>query len=275
MTISASSVCGSTVAARPDSTTDDELVAACLTGNQLAWERLIARYRGLINSYARKYGASASDAADIFQTVCIELYIALPRIRKHDNVGAWIATVSAHETYRWKRRQQVRLQRDTEILDQAAPEATPLSEFLQSELKTLVREAVSYLPRRHRMVIALLFLTEPPLSYRTVADRLGVMPGSVPFLRQRSLRSLQRLLTDLGFRQGKAGGQRSAASCSEAGPAVKGRRRVAMQHGVLRGRTPARRRSARESADASRTASAPGRMDAPRQDSAATTASSP
>jgi RNA polymerase sigma factor (sigma-70 family) len=275
MTTSLSSICGRAIAARPDSTTDAELVAACLTGNQLAWERLIARYRGLINSYARKYGASPSDAADIFQTVCIELYIALPRIRKQDNVAAWIATVAAHETYRWKRRQQVRLQRDTEVLEQAAPEATPLSEFLQSELKTLVREAVSYLPRRHRMVIALLFLTEPPLPYRTVADRLGVMPGSVPFLRQRSLRNLQRLLADLGFLQGHAGGQRAEASRSAVEPPLKRRRRAARRRDVLRGRTPWRCRSARESADASRTAAAPDRMDTPRQDSAATTASSP
>jgi RNA polymerase sigma factor (sigma-70 family) len=208
MAIAISPVCPGGVAAPPESSTDDELVAACLNGNQLAWERLIAKYRGLIHSYARKYGAPAAEAADIFQTVCIELYIALPRIRKHESVRAWIATVAAHETYRWKRRYLVQLQRETETLERAAPEATPLSEFLQSERTALVREAVSHLPERHRMLIALLFLTDPPLPYRTVANRLGVVPGSVPFLRQRSLRKLERLLTELGFLQGPTDAQR-------------------------------------------------------------------
>lgn len=199
------------VSAPPESTTDDELVSACISGNQLAWEQLIARYRGLIRSFARKYGAPAPEAADIFQTVCIELYVALPRLRNHQSVRAWIATVAAHETYRWKRRHLARLQRDTQIRDCAAPATTPLSEFLQSEQRTLVRRAVAHLPERYRTLIGLLFLTEPPLPYRTVARRLGVMPGSVPFLRQRGLRKLEQLLAELDPLQPHAGGQRRAA----------------------------------------------------------------
>lgn len=198
------------VSAPPESTTDEQLVSACISGNQLAWEQLIARYRGLIRSFARKYGAPAPEAADIFQTVCIELYVALPRLRNHDSVRAWIATIAAHETYRWKRRHLAQLQRDGEIFDCAKPGTTPLSEFLQSEQSALVRQAVAHLPDRYRMLIGLLFLTEPPLPYRTVALRLGVMPGSVPFLRQRGLRKLRLLLAKLAPLQPHAGRQRRA-----------------------------------------------------------------
>jgi len=180
-----------------ESTTDDELVSACISGNQLAWEQLIARYRGLIQSFARKYGAPAPEAADIFQTVCIELYVALPRLRNHQSVRAWIATVAAHETYRWKRRHLAKLQREAAIPDCAAPGTTPLSQFLESEQIALVRQAVAHLPGRYRTLIGLLFLTEPPLPYRAVARRLGVMPGSVPFLRQRGLRKLEQILAEL------------------------------------------------------------------------------
>ena len=58
---------------------DERLVSACLAGSDLAWAALIDKYKKLIYSIARKYGASPEDAADIFQLVCVELFSELPR----------------------------------------------------------------------------------------------------------------------------------------------------------------------------------------------------
>src|SRR5438046_1062064 len=57
----------------PSQTEHGWLVQECLQGNQRAWERLIDKYKRLIYAVPFKYGAGPEDAADIFQSVCIEL----------------------------------------------------------------------------------------------------------------------------------------------------------------------------------------------------------
>src|SRR6266550_7214309 len=61
---------------------DQRLVRACLDGNEQAWSALIDKYKGLIYSIPIKYGASPEDAADVFQSVCLELFSQLPKLRK-------------------------------------------------------------------------------------------------------------------------------------------------------------------------------------------------
>ena len=66
--------------------------------------------------------------------------------------------------------------------------------MLQDEREQQVRNAVAQLSNQHRTLIECLFFQEPPLPYQAVAQLLGVAPGSVPFLRARSLKELARRL---------------------------------------------------------------------------------
>jgi hypothetical protein len=57
---------------------DQQLVRACLEGDQSAWAALIRRYQNVMYFFARRYGASAADAADVFQLVCAVVRLASP-----------------------------------------------------------------------------------------------------------------------------------------------------------------------------------------------------
>ena len=83
---------------------DARLIRACLNGNEQAWSALIQKYRNLIYSIPLKYGASPEDAADIFQAVCLELFSELPRLRKKAAFRSWLITVTAHQSFQWKRK---------------------------------------------------------------------------------------------------------------------------------------------------------------------------
>ncbi|MFA5910610.1 MAG: sigma-70 family RNA polymerase sigma factor [Vicinamibacterales bacterium] len=180
---------------------DARLVQACLDGNQRAWDLLIARYKNLIWSFPRKYGAPAHEAADVFQMVCIDLFLELPRLRNHESLRAWISTVATRRAYHWKRRHIIRATREDDGADPEVVVVTqPSTEFQDAERGRLVRHAVAQLPQRYRAVIELLFFEEPPLPYQKVAQRLGVAPGSVSFLRARGLRKLERILNEADAR---------------------------------------------------------------------------
>ena len=180
--------------------TDARLIGACLNGNELAWSALIEKYRNLIYSIPLKYGASPDDAADIFQSVCLELFSELPRLRKKAAFRSWLITVTAHQAYQWKRRTRRRAEDELTPADEEKLEMDPSPDLIeQVEREQMLRDAIARLPARCREMIRMLFYQEPQVSYRDVARQLGLATGSIGFIRGRCLKRLQRTLEESGF----------------------------------------------------------------------------
>lgn len=179
---------------------DGCLVDGCLRGDERAWAVLIARYERLIYSIPIKYGATREDAADVFQTVCLELFHELPRLRNRDNLRPWLMTVAAHQAFHWKRRQQRERQgREAAAAEPREEAALPATLAAEVEHEQAVREAIGRLSGRCREMVRLLFFEQPPRPYAEVARRLGLATGSIGFIRARCLEQLQRALEELGF----------------------------------------------------------------------------
>jgi RNA polymerase sigma factor (sigma-70 family) len=181
---------------------DERLVRACLDGDDEAWRALIDKYRNLIYSIPIKYRASPEDAADIFQSVCLELFSHLSQLRKTGALRGWLITVTTHQSFHWKRKHLKRMGReeaglDAETLGGELPAPADVSEEVERE--QMVRDATALLSPRCREMIRLLFYTEPPLPYKEVARRLGLATGSVGFIRGRCLNRLQKTLRQMGF----------------------------------------------------------------------------
>ena len=184
----------------PDATwKDDRLVRACLNGDERAWSALIQKYKNLIFSIPVKYGAGPEDAADIFQSVCMELFTELPRLRDPGAFRSWLITVTAHQAFHWKRKTRRRgeeaLSSEEETL--ASPPSPDLIE--QVEQEQVLREAITRLSARCQTLIRLLFYTQPQMSYKDVAKTLGVATGSIGFIRGRCLTRLLKTLEQAGF----------------------------------------------------------------------------
>ena len=185
----------------PDVTwTDARLVQACLDGNEQAWTRLIAKYKNLIYSIPLKYGAPPQDAADIFQSVCLELFNELPRLRNTEALRSWIISVTAHQAFHWKKKVRRRAEDELTPLDEEQLSADLAPDVLEGvERAQMLREAVAGLPPRCQEIIRLLFYEQPPLPYKDLAQRLGLATGSIGFIRGRCLASLQRALEKAGL----------------------------------------------------------------------------
>jgi RNA polymerase sigma factor (sigma-70 family) len=185
----------------PDVTwSDGRLIRACLSGNEQAWSTLIGKYKNLIYSIPMKYGASPEDAADIFQSVCLELFSELPRLRKTAALRSWLITVTAHQSFHWKRKVRRRAEDELTPLGEETLGMDPSPDLIeQVEREQMLREAVAQLPARCQEMIRLLFYQQPQVSYRDVAQRLGLATGSIGFIRGRCLKRLQRTLEKAGF----------------------------------------------------------------------------
>jgi RNA polymerase sigma factor (sigma-70 family) len=181
---------------------DERLVRACLAGNEKAWSALIDKYKALIYSIPRRYGASPEDAADVFQSVCLELFSELPRLRKTTALRSWLITVTAHQSFHWKRKQRRQADREpARVEDEAFAIDVPMrtDEIEQVEREQILRDATASLPPRCQEMIRLLFYVEPPMPYRDVAARLGLATGSIGFIRGRCLQRLRKTLQRMRF----------------------------------------------------------------------------
>ena len=145
---------------------------------------------------------SPEDASDLFQTVWIEVYSELPKLRQIGSLRAWLLTIASHQAFHWKRRYVRHVDREgtdvdtVGVLASVPPDADMLAE---AEREQMLREAVGRLNPRCQQMIRLLFFEQPPMPYAAVANRLGLAVGSIGFIRGRCLQRLRTLLHDAGF----------------------------------------------------------------------------
>lgn len=187
--------------ARNTPKSDRELVDGCLKRREQDWNLLVDKYKNLVFSIPIRYGFSRDDAADIFQSVCLELIQELPKLRDPEALPKWLMQVTAHKCFHYKKQQGRMVSRDDEGVD--VPEASIPAEaelnIREFEEEQLLRNALAELPPRCRELIHMLFYEQPKRPYQEVAASLGLATGSIGLLRQKCLDHLKKRLDSLGF----------------------------------------------------------------------------
>ena len=178
---------------------DAYLVAECLKGNEKAWEALISKYKRLIYSIPIKYGASSEDAADILQSVYMELFCELSKLRRAESLKSWLLVITSRKCFQWHREKRLELTLDN--VEGEYPEAIAVSapEIIEAEKEHCLREGIAQLPSRCRELVRLLFYEHPPVPYAQISQRLGLPVGSIGFTRARCLDRLHKVLVQMGF----------------------------------------------------------------------------
>jgi RNA polymerase sigma factor (sigma-70 family) len=172
-----------------------QLVKRAAEGDRRAWEGLVDKYARLIWAITRDFKLGESDAADVAQATWLRLLEHIDRIEYPDRVGSWIAATARNECLRsLAARKRVVLAHDEIALEHvAASDADIDAGLLAAERAEVVREAVSRLPHRWQQLMELL-MSDPPVSYTEISDRLGLPVGSIGPTRRRCLARLQVLL---------------------------------------------------------------------------------
>jgi len=144
----------------------------------------LAHYEGIYRLLFRIIG-SPEEAEDLAQETFLRLYRQrFPKGREH-NVRAWLYKVATNLAYNALRGRRRRVRREEMVQRQAEPagETDPVETALRRDERTAVRQVLTGLPRRQARLL-LLYYTG--LSYRELADVLGVAPGSVGTLLARA-----------------------------------------------------------------------------------------
>jgi RNA polymerase sigma factor (sigma-70 family) len=169
------------------------IVDRAATNDEQAWADLVRHYSGMLNSIAAGFRLNRGDAEDAVQMTWTDLVRNIHGLRSHDRVGGWLSTTMRRNCMRILQRH--RLEVLTDVI-----EATVVDESVDIENAVLTAErdqqlwqVVERLPDRQARLLSALF-AEDERSYEEIARALSMPIGAIGPIRQRALRSLERLL---------------------------------------------------------------------------------
>jgi RNA polymerase sigma-70 factor, ECF subfamily len=170
---------------------DEDLVAACLAGDDRAWAELISRYAAYVYAVAsRAFGLGPAAVEEVFQDVCVRVYEGLAGFSGRGEFRSWLRAVVLSAAREHLRREGRRPETG-DVEEQGSD-----SQLEELETALDVRAAVAALGEPCRGTIGLYFYRS--LTQAEVADRLGVPPGTVAARLSRCLRRLRDGLQELG-----------------------------------------------------------------------------
>jgi len=166
---------------------DEQLVLRVRQGDDEAARALFERYRDSAYRIAYHHLGRAEDALDVVQEAFIKALTGLAQLREPVRFRSWllrIVTNQARDLGRGHRRRDrlgLRAPGTDQETEAARPQAvehqTPVREAETRELAAGIRLALEALEEHHRDV--LLLVSEGGLSYREVAEELGIPIGTV------------------------------------------------------------------------------------------------
>jgi RNA polymerase sigma factor (sigma-70 family) len=178
---------------------DRMLIDGCLRGDEDAWERLLLRYKNLIFSVPIQYGLSREEAAEIFQSVCVDLFCELRNLRDPKALPAWLIRVSYRKSYHQRENSQRDVVSDEALAPLVADQNIPTSRLDDLQRDQSLRRALDSLDSRCHQLVTMLFFESPTRPYEKVAKSLSLPVGSIGPIRRRCLGELRKALEQAGF----------------------------------------------------------------------------
>lgn len=176
----------------------DRLLRRARKGDAEAFARIYDIYVDRVYAYAYARLNDRHEAEDVTETVFLKAFEA---IRTYDRrgvpFGAWLFRVARNATIDHVRRLE-RVPRPTEdIAERVGPDPVTLEEYVVARVDSgVVRAAIMRLTDEQASVIACRFFWD--MDVRETARALEKTEGAVKALQHRALRSLARILEEMG-----------------------------------------------------------------------------
>jgi RNA polymerase sigma-70 factor (ECF subfamily) len=173
---------------------DLDAIAAITHGNREMFEVIVRRYNQPLYRVGMAYLRNHAQVEDAMQNTYVKAFLNLPRFERTAAFSTWITRIMINECLMVLRHQRSRPETalDEHQLEQESTAASVLpfhpsfdtesdhaaaDQLSRAEMKRLLEEAVSTLPRKYRTVYIMREVQQ--LSTAEVAAALGVSEGSV------------------------------------------------------------------------------------------------
>jgi RNA polymerase sigma-70 factor (ECF subfamily) len=159
----------------------------------LDFDALFAEHAPRMIAIARSIVGTRQDAEDVVQDAFLRAYRARDRFKPDAKPQTWLKRIVINRAIDVRRRKKTRREAPDASDTLASGGLSPEARASSSERSRIVRQAIDNLPEHQREVLWLRELSG--LSYREIAERLGLARGTVE---SRVIRGREALRQSLG-----------------------------------------------------------------------------
>ncbi|MCG8651483.1 MAG: sigma-70 family RNA polymerase sigma factor [Pirellulales bacterium] len=171
---------------------DHELMRRCGEGDMTALEILVRRWEDRVDAMCRRLVPCPSDSHDLKQDVFVRLLQASPRYDANGAFSTWLYRIVLNLARDKARRRRIRRTTPLPVCELVDRNGSPASDSQQSEMRTIVDQAVRDLPAELKEVVVLRHYGEMPFA--RIAQVLN-QPAST--IKSRMKTALKQLHADL------------------------------------------------------------------------------
>jgi RNA polymerase sigma-70 factor (ECF subfamily) len=143
---------------------------------------------------ARAYALTSDECQDLAQEILLQAWRSLPNFEGKANAATWFYRVALHTAMNWKRKDNPRRSRQQPLLEVQTIETEGCDSAEQAQQRETVEQlynAIHQLPKTDAALV-LLYLDE--LSYREMAEVLGISESNVGVKLNRAKKALSALM---------------------------------------------------------------------------------
>ena len=161
---------------------DADIVQSVQSGDEKAFESLVAKYRIRIYTTISAFIDSPQDREDIAQETFINAYRNLHQLSKPERLGSWLDRIAQNQCRDWMRKNRVQTVPIDEV-DENLPNSddSPEQNSVEAERRRIIAQAIEALPQAERQIARAHYLEDAShdelvsrhdISYQSVSGRL-------------------------------------------------------------------------------------------------------
>lgn len=173
--------------------TDDFLLSALRQSDRKAYTLLFRKYYPMLCAYGHKF-ISLEDSEEIVQDVLFWLWQSRKELVIEKSLSQYLFKMIYHRAINKMVSLQVKSKSDTIFFEQMQEMLQDTDYYQLTELRELLKKAINKLPESYREAFVMHRFQH--MSYKEIADRLGVSSKTIDYRIQQALKLLRKELKD-------------------------------------------------------------------------------
>ncbi len=161
-----------------------------------AW---LKEHAGLVFKVARAFAATEADRQDLIQDILLQLWSSIPRFEGRAKASTWIYRVALNTALAWRRKETKRRAPQIPLIEVEDLPATGEDHARRLDHEEVIARLCDAIHRLPKVDAALVLLYLDDLSYREMAEVLGISENHVGVKLNRARKALADLMQEVTY----------------------------------------------------------------------------